>query len=380
MEKDTLRPPFHPLAALAFWLWLAVLPGVAEPPTVRAAPATASAGVAPASSLPTSVPPVGRNQQGYILPFTPVPDHGGPLVKVRINGKFDATFLIDTGSTDCYVSQALVSKIGLVTYSVTLPSSKGKSAHCVSFNSLGFQTEKADSPLIFQPLDAPIIVAPDELLRLSSNLTVGGIIGANFLQNFAVNFDFSAHQIILITPGGLSAAQTRQLGYTAGDEAVLPLTALGNYLYSLPVVLERGAVSQRADLQVDTGSKVTTIPRDTAQALSLVSEGRQPLTGGTVGYRVQIRSTVSVLALGDIRLLDRSVLYPDKGDYPSLLGMDILMGYKILIDYPAHKVYLTPNLPLAPVQIKPTAPTAPAPAAPPATAATPVKPTPPAPK
>jgi hypothetical protein len=67
-------------------------------------------------------------------------------------------------------------------------------------------------------------------------------------------------------------------------------------------------------------------------------------------------------------VLDRPVLYPDKGDYPSLLGMDILKGYKILIDYPARKVYLMPNLPIAPVQIKPAAPSAPAPTLPPVTA------------
>jgi hypothetical protein len=92
-----------------------------------------------------------------------------------------------------------------------------------------------------------------------------------------------------------------------------------------------------------------------------------PLTGGTYGYTTFNQTRVPTLTLGDIRLADRPVLYPDKKDFPADLGMDILGGYKVLLDFPAHKMYLMPQTPLALVQVKPAAPTAPAPAVPPAT-------------
>jgi predicted aspartyl protease len=390
MEKDALRLPLRRLAALACWLWLTILFGAAGPPAVHAAPLTTGTGTAPAIAPPVAAVPAARPQQGYVIPFTPVPDdHGGPLVKVRINDKVDATFIIDTGTPGCYISESLATKLGLTATSpIMTPDGKpgsvfGKPARAVTLDRLELAPKPGGGPLIIQPFNGPFVVLKNEQLWVSPSLTADGILGATFLENFAAGFDFISHQMILFQPGVLSDAQAQGLGCAGPGGAEIPLTDNGLDQFFVSALLDTGTASRSAGLLVDTGSKLTVIPQADAKALSLKSEGKQPLIGGTDPYAVLDRAQVASFSLGDIRLLDRSVLYPDRKDYPAILGMDILKGYKVLLDYPAHKMYLMPNMTLAPVQIKPTAPTpttAPAPAAPPPTAAPAAPATPPVPK
>jgi predicted aspartyl protease len=360
----TLSPRRAAAIALSVWMPLAALVSVL-PPVAHADPAA----------------PPDRYQQGYVVPFTPVPDdHGGPLVKVRIDDKADATFIVDTGTNGCMISESLAAKLHLPDAPTPMRDGKpdpdilfGKTARAVKIRRLELAPKPGGGPMVFQAVDGGhYVVAKDSYFYVAPGVTVDGILGANFLVNFAASFDFSADQMILIQPGVMSAHQVGLLGYGQAGGTEFPLKDKGTDTerdeFSVSALLGSGTATRSVDLEVDTGSKVTTIPRDAAQALSLKPEGEQPVAGGTSGDRVLDRSTVSSLSLGDIRVLDRPVLYPDKGDYPSLLGMDILKGYKILIDYPARKVYLMPNLPIAPVQIKPAAPSAPAPTLPPVTA------------
>jgi hypothetical protein len=100
------------------------------------------------------------------------------------------------------------------------------------------------------------------------------------------------------------------------------------------------------------------IPREAAKALSLKAEGRQPMTGGSAGYRMHDRFHLSSLTLGGLKLTDVPVLSTDnlattvqdtrKKDPPPILGMDILKNYRVLIDFPGRMMYLQPNVPAAP--------------------------------
>ena len=39
------------------------------------------------------------------------------------------------------------------------------------------------------------------------------------------------------------------------------------------------------------------------------------------------------------------VNYSDKPDYKTHLGLDVFSGYKVLLDFPAKKMYLQPAVP-----------------------------------
>ena len=67
---------------------------------------------------------------------------------------------------------------------------------------------------------------------------------------------------------------------------------------------------------------------------------------------------VEAINLGGIEVRDYRVKYPDKkshGDDPVTLGLDVLSGYRVLLDFPAQKMYVAPPATVATgVHIGPT--------------------------
>jgi hypothetical protein len=100
--------------------------------------------------------------------------------------------------------------------------------------------------------------------------------------------------MILLQPGVLSEAQARQLGCAGPGGAELPLIANGEDQFFVPALLDTGTASRSAELIVDTGGKLTIIPRDAAKALSLKPARQQPVLGGSFGYVTLSQTQVSI--------------------------------------------------------------------------------------
>ena len=170
---------------------------------------------------------------------------------------------------------------------------------------------------------------------------VDGWIGVNLFDNLAVFFDFPNRKLILIDPGGLTPGQAKFLGCNEAGGAVMPLSRNGRGLYVVPVGLDNNDVSRQTDLMVDTGSQTTEIPRDAAHDLSLVPLRQLPQAGLEGNFTVN-EARLHELYLGNVWLADPLVTYTIGDDRFPRIGMDILAGYKVLLDFPAKKMYLQP--------------------------------------
>ena len=97
------------------------------------------------------------------------------------------------------------------------------------------------------------------------------------------------------------------------------------------------------DLALDTGSNTTQISDTAAQTLHLGIIGQQQ-QHNAYGTAMVGRASVETLRLGDLILSGTSVSVSSVTKIQSnLLGMDILSGYRVLIDFPGGKMYLQPN-------------------------------------
>ena len=275
------------------------------------------------------------------------------MISVRLNGSLDATFVVDTGTGNCLISQSLAAKLGALPYAALLPDGKplfldGKQPQAITLTSL--QIGGKSGPLIINPLSGPILIVPDRQLRVSVDHTVDGMIGSNLLDEFAVIFDFPGRRLTLCTPGNLTSGEVQSLGFSGPGRTVMPLSRNADETYSTPVTLENGRASRQADLLVDTGAQRTQIPRLVAQDLFLIPLRQRPVVNSADSYTAN-EAQLHALGLGVLQITGPSVLYAAKGNHITGLGLDILSGYKVLLDFPARKMYLQAAVPT--INIKP---------------------------
>jgi hypothetical protein len=340
-------------------------PPTGTPPPTIATPSPASATPAPDGANSITI-------LTYAIPFTPAPANGAPLVTVRINDKIDATFLVDTGSPQTSVSEDLVAKLGLPTRPAIHPdgtpiTADGKPVRYATMDSFQIGSSSLKDLLHFHPFVWQVLVQSARKLHSLAAQPLDGVIGADLLAKFAVGFDFRDHLVTFYNPGG----QTRQVWQSGGlvgpAGSELPLTIPGDYwAFLVPAQFGDGNTSQQASLLLDTGSPYTIVPYSVAKALSL-HDVRSGTMSGQFGSVSIDQAQVPTVGLGDLRLSGFPVAYPDKGTILTtfgLLGLDVLSGYRVLMDFPAKRMYLTPVIPL--VQAKPaTPPATSAPASPP---------------
>jgi predicted aspartyl protease len=367
------RPCLLPcLFAVAFLPWtVASLADPAPPGTGQAQGVTAQGGIPLAAQTPAE-----RPQQCVVSVISPLSGDGGPLIHVHFGDSAEvATFMVDTGSGGSLIAQALADRLGM------------RASPYLQAD--GKPWETFGRPMDAVPIDSLLIEGPPEqpLWRLNMMgdrfgvatreelyISADGVLGMEGLASSALLFDFAGGRMDVILPGALSPAQVRSYGFGGVGGAALPLSRLTKYpnfsikgdldLFSVPVVLGSGSKATQADLLVDTGAQLTVIPREAAKALSLKSTGKHPLVGGSTGPSELNMARVPSLTLGSIRLTDVPVLYPDKKDYPVILGMDILKNYRVLLDFPGRMMYLQPSHPDISTPKTDTPPPDPAPTAP----------------
>ena len=328
-----------------------------------------------ASSLPTVLaqtnPPVSadataptglplQQQTAAPIPFTIIPGQGTPLVHVVLNGHIDATFMVDTGSNNCAVSEELAKKLGVVPHPAvdgTQPYLlNGKQAQAIDLTSLQIGDILTKNPVLIQPFVTPMIVLSDKQLGKVAAISVDGIIGANGLSYFAVGFDFHRHVMMFYYPGILSVSQVHYAGFNIpADVPTSMSSAATDYKYFVSVEIAKGGVSRQVDLLLDTGAKNTFVSRDVAEALSLTPTQRQPTMSLSRRFDTDI-APVSSLRVGGVTVKDFLVYFPHTGDYATVLGLDFLSSYYVLMDFPAQKMYVAPSVTVAPgVHIGPAA-------------------------
>ena len=299
---------------------------------------------------------------GYTFPFTAL-TYGAPIAQAKINGTVTATFLIDTGTSANFISQTVVDRLGLkpeATSEVIVPyilgGKDGKPATFVSP-----QIVLLGSLALRQ---GEYLVVPAKTLATMTGGAVDGIISTQMLHYFAIDLDFSRHQMTLWYPGGLADDAVKEVGL--GDastvslvpsvpdsvlndpvKAVASAEAYWNLKYSVPVQISDGVHTNQQNLVLDTGSGVTVFPSEVSRNLNLKVQETSTLPNMTTGLQRANVVPAPSLQIGGLRILDHTVGVFQVGtaDETPILGVDVLSGYHVLIDFGAKKMYFKTAIP-----------------------------------
>ena len=287
--------------------------------------------------------PTQEHQTISQMDFTPAKNgtrfSGQPLVHVKINGIADATFLVDTGASSSFIDTSTAKRLGL-----RLQRAVSDNGQPITLNGRQEQATMTQITLFaighIQVNNATFLVLPDSNLQAGSGSVYDGVIGANMLAGSAILLDSPQHKFGFCLPGALSPQQLGQIGLA--HPYVLPITTSGGKWFA-QAELTKGSSTNDADLLVDTGSNTTGISTVLAEKLHLnatdLGVQHDVYTTKVVGM-----GQVDILHLGDLTLRDVPITVRAASEsLPSLLGMDILSSYRVLIDFPAKKMYLQSN-------------------------------------
>ena len=291
---------------------------------------------------------------------------GQPVIQSMLNGTQPATFMVDTGGGFCILSPEMAHRLHLKRKSSTVDDGtpyrfQGKQVSAVSvstikFGNLTITINRGDFRILD---DQNFMLFPN---KNSDDTLFDGIIGVNLLQQFAVLLDTSQNFLGLCSPGSLELNQLGPLGFTS--VYIVPIFQKDGLWY-VTVQLTNNGSSQSEDMVLDTGTNQTVISDTAATHLGLKIRDEQRTTNLYSNNVPVGDSSVDTLQIGGITLSGHAIGVAPVSDLePPRLGMDILSGYRVLIDFPGKKMYLQPNTAAAVPAI--TVGPAPAPAVPPA--------------
>lgn len=313
----------------------------------------------------TGAPPADTGapaRTSYTFPFSTLP-YGAPAVQVKVNDKIMGTFLIDTGASANMITDTMAAKLGLKPQ--VLPLGRGPVFP-------GGKPAAFVSPLKLQigPLTTgggAAVVVPAAKLASSPGGGVDGVLSMQALRYFALDIDFAQRQITMWYPNGLTDAAVKQAGF--GGVSAVPLVpnipdailydpakaaasvdAYWSLLYSVPVQVGDGVRVSRQNLVLDTGSGVTIFPSGVSASLRLKRSGSLETPDLMNGIQAVDYAEAPLLQLGDVRLLNRTVGIITKGRDSPVLGVDVLSGYRVLMDFGAKRMYLKPDPGAAPAE------------------------------
>jgi predicted aspartyl protease len=269
--------------------------------------------------------PVEITKQGYIL------------VRVRINGSEDATFLISTSANVNTVSDALVKKLNLsprpARSSLGTPVRLGdREVQAVLLSTVRLGT--------FRFEDQGWIVLSGTDLEGIVKQPVDGVLGNAFLLENALYFDPARREVTLLSP----APRTREdlAALNMADATLIPIDAELKCL----VRLSNGDRTTQARLVLDTGSTQTIFSQQAIKALDLKTTEPEQSYFTPQGTAPIGTYTVPQLILsgpqGDVSIPNAHVRgFTKETDITQpMLGMDFFSRFRVLVDYPGRKMYL----------------------------------------
>jgi hypothetical protein len=269
--------------------------------------------------------------------FTTSKDGLVPLIHVILHNGGTGTFVFDTGTNVNYMSDILANTL-------KLPVGPVENADGSVVNIPGELNQGTSTPVLIgsylQQDTLFMLIKASRLGVVSKQLN--GILGWLFMRECAVLFDFHKHEITLWSSGNLSQKDFKEIDIQDAivlDQAT-PETTLGQFK-----IMVRLNNRINVDLKIDTGSNDTRIPTQVARQLKLLPTQRNILYQSVYGPIQSEEAHLDSLALGPILIRSQNVSYSTKQNKPALdhLGLDILSHFRMLIDFPAHKLYLKPE-------------------------------------
>jgi len=173
---------------------------------------------------------------------------------------------------------------------------------------------------------------------------IGGLLGADFLGNYDVDFDFARGKFNLFSPHHCYG----KVGYwTAEPPHAISLSESSNGVHIYAYVQLDG---KEARVMIDTGATHTVMSLETAQSRYDIADDDPRLVSvpgpnGTSGAK---RFPFRQMSFGDVRvdnpdiiLVPDSVAHHSSSDTAMILGLSVLKHLHLYIAYGEHKLYVT---------------------------------------
>lgn len=286
------------------------------------------------SISPAHAAPPGE-QKPIVVDYQPGVDNV-QLVTVILNGSTTATFLLDTGTNISLISPELVSRMKLPYQARKSPAATNRNK--IFEGSSAVQVDKLQLGGVSLSNVTLVQMKTDSMSPMLGR-KIDGLIGTNILSDYAVLFDFQQHRLTFCKNGKLSLAQRKVWGM---DKAYsMRIENIGNDIAYSAHVRINGTVGE--DLLIDTGAARTIVSFSVARKLKLTSLG--DLTSFSVhDDHTDHLALVDKLDLGDFTTGATTLRYPagEGGPLPPLLGMDLMMQHRVLMDFPAKIIYFLP--------------------------------------
>ncbi len=280
----------------------------------------------------TSQAPLASAFPSYVtapLLFTDV--SGSPAIKVLLNNKTEAYFLLDTASNSTSVTRAMAASLGLKPIPVkpdrkTASGTSGRFEY-VSLDSLRFDRFDYDADCIVRDMDFGSI----------NGKPVGGFIGTNIFKDFAVMLDFEKNQMILVPGGKLTDTQRDALGFARTTQVVDVLLGSSD---SLRVPVQIGTIPKplAVSCAISTASLRTLVSQAVKINAPILLE--RSIENGSSRSFFTVRKIASV-QVGATSIAPFMCGFAKLPPSDSVLGMDFLAQCRVLLDYPAANVYIT---------------------------------------
>lgn len=262
--------------------------------------------------------------------------HGLPQVSVTLNGSVDAHFVIDTAASKTIVSGATMGRLGLSDPGepARLSGSTGQgSVHRFTLASLRIGAREYRGLRAFT------------LPHLTRSAPIDGLIGADILRDYVVEFDLPRGRARLF-------GQHDEIVRDERDWILVPFSERADGLLILAVSI--GPL--RVPALFDTGATQSIMNHATARELGLHlfpdSASREAI-GGASGHVQQMHQiNISRFSLGEFTVERSSMGVADLaifdtleiGDRPAvLLSAAALSGRRFIIDYPRDRLLIARN-------------------------------------
>jgi len=279
-----------------------------------------------------------------------------PLVQVKINDSFFATFFLDTGFNTSIITDRVAAKLKSKNYPVILQGKAytfgGKPVNAVTLDSINLGGSRFEKGM-FLVLKENRIALPGQ--------PVDGVIGIDILQYMECLFDFQQHRITMFAPvrltkprdgspqeyvaGGLTPDEIKALGF-ADAKGVAIIDSQKDGRKYVHVQCSSNGKSGGEDLLLDTGATTTIISPTLAGQLALKPVSENVEESGFPGIEYISTAPLERFQLGDLTLQDLPIDYSSQPAYDKnltpALGVNVLSKYRVLMDFPGHRLYLKP--------------------------------------
>lgn len=280
------------------------------------------------------------------LPYEKTSD-GLILISVTINKATDAKFILDTGTSVCFLSEQLADKLKLTRSLAVLANGKPNLNNGVVPY---YNVQVNDVAMGSFHVNGQFGVMAKKQMDLE-NLGAEGMIGVDVLKDKALALYPAQHLLQIYVSGNLSVDEATIAGFGTASYLAPIVWDPSSAIYRCRVSISGPGGVSKSSIVLDTGARMTSISPTIADAAGLVPFGANKSTM----FNRQFENSVArapLLKFGDLQVLNLSVNFTRAKPEPNhSLGMDVLSSYNVLMDFPASKVYLfQPSSLVKPIQ------------------------------